>query len=600
MKTRYEHLPGVFTEEDGTFTLDLPPGHYSVEAHHGIDYASERGDFQSREGAGVEAAIRLEPWVPLREMGWVNGDAHAHLYTDERHDDPMLETVRRICRAQGVDFIAACQGWGGYGDDDWREGFAAFSDGGFRLLYGAEMPKYRTGHTFWMGLESTRGYFTESMDETYENEYYQVARNPEWSFDSLPFPSIPDVEMVPRLKGAERAVALVPHPTSWWWQERDGVEKYTTNVASHLAFGLLSGGLWDGLVVMGYEPDRYFYQNLWFHVLNAGYRMTPVAELDGGYEPGGRFYYGAMRTYLHAGPEIERDGLVRAVEEGHTFVTSGPIVLASVAERYQPGDVVPADGTARTLRVRAFASGDREDHLNYVVLFRNGRIHRLWDLRGTHPRSRVEEVEISESENAWYVVKAYGRRAPDSPVALDVMNVCDRIVAGQPTPAPRKDSDVALTSPFYFRRPGVGDPEPLRSRVRLTVVDPETGAPVGAGRVTVQLRGRALATHDLGEGRAELEMPVDAVLVVEVPGHATLYRSLFLDYRPHRDLIERLASGRWLDAYGGKGALQPGQVPWEAFQLDEARAVLSDVEWTVSLEPNERDGLWDRFEGLFD
>ena len=64
-------------------------------------------------------------------------------------------------------------------------------------------------------------------------------------------------------------------------------------------------------------------------------------------------------------------------------------------------------------------------------------------------------------------------------------------------------------------------------------------------------------------------------------------------------LIERLASGRWLDAYGGRERLRPGQVPWEAFELEEARRVLSEVDWTISAKPNERDALWERFEGLF-
>jgi hypothetical protein len=462
------------------------------------------------------------------------------------------------------------------------------------------MPKYRTGHTFWLGLESTRGYYDESMDTTYENEYYQVARNPEWSFETLPFPSIPDPEIVARLREAEDAVALVPHPTSWWWQERDGVEKYTTNVASHLAFGLLSGRLWDGLVVMGYDPDHYFYQNLWFHVLNEGYRMTPVAELDGGLEPGTRFYYGAMRTYVQAGPDLTMDRVVDAVRRGRTFVTSGPIVLARLDDGYEVGDTVPADGEARTLRVQAFASGDREDHLTYLVLFRNGRVQRLWDLREERPRAVEEELTLRETESAWYVFKAYGRNSDRSPAALDVMRVCDDIVAGRPAPAWSPESDVALTSPFYFRPEGVGDPPALLSRVRLTVTDPVRGEPVPEGRVRVQTLGQTIQTHELSTGRAELTMPVNAWLLLDVPGTPTLRRSLYLDYLPHRDLIERLATGRWLETYGGKGSLQPGQVPWEAFHLAEARRVLSEVDWTVEVRPNERGDLWDRFEALFE
>jgi hypothetical protein len=155
---------------------------------------------------------------------------------------------------------------------------------------------------------------------------------------------------------------------------------------------------------------------------------------------------------------------------------------------------------------------------------------------------------------------------------------------------------VALTSPFYFRPEGVGDPRPLRSRVRLTVVDPQAEAPVGEGRVEVRLLGETVETRELTAGRAELEMPVNAVLRVQVPGHGPLHRSLYLDYPPYRRLIEALANGSWLDAYGGRERLRPGQVPWEVFHLAEAREILSDVDWTIVARPNERDGLWDRFE----
>jgi hypothetical protein len=63
----------------------------------------------------AEVTVRLEPWLRLRERGWVNGDAHAHLYTDTDRDQAMLATVRRICRAQGVDFLCAAQTLVAYG-----------------------------------------------------------------------------------------------------------------------------------------------------------------------------------------------------------------------------------------------------------------------------------------------------------------------------------------------------------------------------------------------------------------------------------------------------------------------------------------------------
>ena len=626
LRSEYEQLPGVFTGEDGRLEWPLPAGRYTVDVHHGIDHVSQQQQLELATGDATTARFALEPWVRLRELGWANGDAHAHLYSDTKHDEAMTATVRRICRAQGVDFLCANQTWAGYGDADWREGYEKVSDRRFRLFYGAEMPKYRTGHTFWLGLQSTRGAFQGAMDSSFENEYYLVERNPRWTFDRVPFPNIPDLELVARLREAEDAVAVAPHPTSWWWQPRGSSEKYVTNVAASLPAGLLAGGLWDGLVVMGYDHDQFFYQDLWFHVLDEGWRMTPFGELDGGLPPADRFHYGRTRTYLRVGAETTRDTIVAAARGGHSFVSSGPIILAAIEEaesaeagsraavtrgkgsedatagasrtRYEPGDVVPADGRNRVLAIEAFASGDREDRLSYVVLFRNGRIHRLWDLRAKAPRRFSERLAVSESARAWYVLKAYGatRRAPEQ---LEVRAVVEQLTTGTfagPWPG---DSPVALTSPFYFRAAGQPvDPPPLASRLRLRLEGAD-GAPVRDATVRVLVAGRELASTRATNGAAELRAPVQALLVLEAPGRPTLRRVLYLDYPPQRERLERLASGRWIDDLGGRERWQPGQVPWAAFDLEGARKDLADVDWTVRWQPNERDPLWDEFERRF-
>ncbi len=595
----YRELPGLFTAEDGALELPLAPGRYTLEAYHGIDTVSQARAFEIAPGSKVDARVFLEPWVRLRELGWANGDGHAHLYTDVKHDDAMAAAVRRICRAQGVDFICACQGWAGYGDNDWKEGYARHSDAAFQLQYGAEMPKYRTGHTFWYGLSSTHGYFQPAMDETYENAYYQAPTGTDWTFETLPFPDVPDLELVARLRAAEDAVALVPHPTSWWWQPRGQVEKYTTNVAVSLPAGILAGGVFDGLVTMGYDRDHYFYEDLWFHLLDEGYRLPPVGELDGGYSPDDRFYYGRVRTYLKVGAETSRAALVSAVRQGRTFVTSGPIVLADVDGRYEVGDAVPADGNDHTLRIRAFASGRSDDRLSYIVLFRNSRVHKVWDLRAGAPRRFEDRLALRETASAWYVLKAYGRDAPRTPEQLDVRAVVDAIVAGRFEGA-LNDADVCLTSPFYFRRPGEPVvPAPLQSHVRLRVVDPDGQEPVRGATLGVRVLGRTIATHAMPDGRAELRVPANAVLMLEAPGRPTLHRTLYLDFPPMRERIERLASGRWLERFGGRQRLHPGQVPWQAFDLSGTRADLTEVDWTLPWRTNERDPLWTGFEERF-
>jgi hypothetical protein len=523
----YDHLPGFFTEEDGSFKVDLAPGSYSVSVFHGIDYLSQDFEIDINASRGVELEVFLAPWVRLREEGWINGDAHAHLYTDNKPDVEMAEMVRRICRGQALDFISACQGWSGWDEDSWREGFAPFSDDRFLLHYGAEMPKYRTGHTFWLGLTSSRGQYHSGMDTVYEDEYYQSLTREEWEFSDLPFPNIPDIHLVPRFKKMDDATAIMPHPTSWWWQKRGEIEKYTTNKVSYLPFALLSDGLWDGMVVMGYDPDHYFYQNLWFSVLNEGYRMTPVAELDGGYEPGTEFYYGSMRTYYRVGGGLSMSGISEAVRKGRTFVTSGPTAFLDIDGQFQIGDVVPADEEVRELSITALASGEKDDYLSYVLVIRNGEIHKLWDLRKDKLRKSELSLEISETEDAWYVVKVYGREAPGDTALLDVMSVCERISDGSLGKAVSQENNIFLSSPFYFRTGDSVEPEPLRSEVRLSVVRPDSNNPVEKGAVSILTLDGLRQTIPLQRGRAQFEMPVNGLLRIEADGYPTIHRSLF-------------------------------------------------------------------------
>ncbi|MRG44520.1 hypothetical protein GFS24_05315 [Chitinophaga sp. SYP-B3965] len=592
-------LEGIFTEEDGTFSIPLKPGVYGIKIVHGIDHLIQEHTFTVKENEGVKAVIFLQPWINLKQRGWLNGDGHAHLYSDKKSNDTIPRQVRKICLAQGVDFISACQGWGGFNDNTWRAAYAKVSDDKFNLYYGAEMPKYRTGHVWWLGLSSTLGNFENLMDTVYENQYYQAFQHTEWDYSWLKFKFIPDVEVIPRYSKSQDAMAIIAHPTSWWMQQRGDISKYTTNVVGNLSFGLLSGNIWSGMTVMGYMNDNYYYQNIWFHLLNEGYIMPPFSELDGGYPDDNKFYYGQVRTYYLASSAASVDGIRDAVRKGHTFVTSGPAILADIDNQYQVGDVVPLNGNTNKLHINAYASGDPADHLSYVVVFRNGKVFRLWDLRDKKPREFSETLSLSEKENAWYVVKAYGREAWDKPENIDVMAYCDaaeKSAVQQGFPGGRHS--VAITSPFYFRFANEVRPRPLQSKIDLTVVSPATGKPVD-GQVDVMLTGEKINSFRLINGRAQFSMPVNALLKISAAGYPTITRGLYTDYVPYLNILERIANGKWREKDNWKNTINGGQVPWSVFEFEKTKAVLSAVKWEIKFEANEREGLWKDFDGLF-
>ena len=64
--------------------------------------------------------------------------------------------------------------------------------------------------------------------------------------------------------------------------------------------------------------------------------------------------------------------------------------------------------------------------------------------------------------------------------------------------------------------------------------------------------------------------------------------------------MERLASGGWLEDFGGRARLGPGQVPGRAVGFVETKALRTEVDWTQRWQPNERDPLWARLETAFE
>lgn len=595
----YDKSPGFFTEENGSFSKELNLGKYEMEVSHGIDRLSTKFSFEISETQGVEAKIYLESWFNFREEGWVNGDGHCHLYTEHKPDPEMAALVRRICMAQGVDFVCASQGWAGYNDSTWEEGYAQFSDDRFILYYGSEMPKYRTGHTWWLGQKSTHDYFSQSMDTTYENQYYQSHENTHWDFDNLSFPNIPDIEIVQRLKEKDHLVAIMPHPTSWWMQERGDIEKYTTNVVSYLSFGLLAGQIWDGLVVMGYNHDHIFYQNLWFNVLNQGYRMPALGELDGGLSQQDRFYYGSMRTYYKLDGDFTIQNVTEAVRKGRTFVTSGPIIQTNIDDRYEIGDVILAGSDNHQLNISALASGNSDDFLSYVIVYRNGEIHKLWDLRKEKPRKFDESINLKETEQAWYVVKAYGSKAVEDIASLDILSLCDKSEHGVFPDFSGDIHDVCITSPYYFRPMGVEDPDPMVSNIELKLIDPESGDFIEEAALEVLVNGETINRHQLEGGSLSFSMPIQGWIRIRVEGYPEIRRGLYLDYLPHLKLLEELASGDWRSTLEKGYLYTAGEVPWEAFNYEKTREILSNVNWEIEMKSNERDLRWESFDSLF-
>jgi len=217
-ETYYKFTPGIFTDEDGSFRMTLSPGKYKIKVSHSIDYLSRVNTFEITSTNGVDAAIALEPWVPLREKRMDQRRKAMHIYTQRKKpDNEMLRNRKKNLHVLKALISFAPFRAGQEADDaSWKKRVCrhlrqAFPD----VLWSGKMPKYRTGHTFlgwdWKVPKTFSG---NTMDTVYENLYYQSLTARHWDFASVgPAEFFRTSNWYPRLALAQHAAAIVAHPT---------------------------------------------------------------------------------------------------------------------------------------------------------------------------------------------------------------------------------------------------------------------------------------------------------------------------------------------------------------------------------------------------
>lgn len=179
----------------------------------------------------------------------------------------------------------------------------------------------------------------------------------------------------------------------------------------------------------------YGLQN-YYALLNCGYRLRPTAGTASGVHP---VPLGFGRVYVHCPDGFSYDAWVRGLDQGRSFVTTGPMLLVRVNGQ-QPGHLFkPAGGEAAEYRITGGAlSGPPLDRIEIVV---NGEVLRTLKPanrkteRGGHESPIDEKVRIDGS--SWVVVRCFEDR-PDRRVRFAHSAPFHVEVAGKPL-RPRKE-----------------------------------------------------------------------------------------------------------------------------------------------------------------
>jgi hypothetical protein len=157
----------------------------------------------------------------------------------------------------------------------------------------------------------------------------------------------------------------------------------------------------------------------WYRCLNCGYRLPVVGGTD---KMGTYRAVGAIRTYAYIGQqEFSFANWAKAVRNGNTFTTSGPMILFQADGRSPGGEItLPSGGGSVEVNVeaRSFVPFHRVE----IVL--NGRVvSSREETAGTRQLTLKDKVRVSGP--GWLAARCSSQRGP-----------------------------VAHTSPVYLRAPG--------------------------------------------------------------------------------------------------------------------------------------------------
>lgn len=562
--------------------IKVPPGEITVSAWNtSTDLVHKT--ITVAEGKPAKCKLELPERFNLHKEGYFSFDSHNHLNGYEEKNRPPF--VYPYCAALGIDHLGICQGWmfglrmpASY--DSIMTYLHENSTPQLSLRFGAECPKLRYGHTWYVnhpGLKDPLGDYIHWHDSL----YFEVIKGKNLAKgesidlrDSLhPRWRPPFVDRV--LCNNEGAVSFAAHPTRWWHNGPNEIFP-ATNIAADLTFDVLAAQSYDGIVVVGDRKDHLFYQYLWFHLLNRGHRLVPVAESDGNVDRGNLAFN--MLTHVWTGKNIfTHDDLVKNVKAGHTMVSGKAVMLLKVNGKLPPGSVLPADGKTHTIRVNVFSEPEPDEYISYLVLYRNGEVAEILDYRAQKKREIEHEFIISETETAWYLVKSYGKNYPEDEAQFDILNFAEHVI-GKPDQELKPNSGISMTAPVYFNAPDWQSPRKIISDIHCKILNHE-GQPLKNTTVEVWNINEKMGeyiTDDQGSFKTEAPATIDVRFTL--PDGRKEQQWLFYEYQPLVDIIEEIYTVSWAEKYPG---INGGMVPWEEFRYDEIKEVLQKIDWTI-------------------
>ena len=363
----------------GEVDMLLPPGGWKISILRGVEHTILDEEVVIVSGEILEKVYRPIRWVDMKSRDWYSGDDHVHARIQNERD---AKNLRIWGQAEDVNVLNILE----MGDHERTffqqrefgvEGRSRLGD--TILVPGQEDPRIADlGHTIALNISEA----VRDTSRYYLHDWYHAR-----------------VRELGGLYGYAH------------------VNREMFNIHRDMSLNVI-GGKVDFVELLQFHQLG---TKLYYNFLNLGEKLTAAAGSD---VPWGGSV-GEVRMYGYIGDEnFTSDAWFKAVEDGRTFVTNGPMIEFSV-DAAMPGDEISLGNSKKKVTVKARAWGHPDRLLpTRLEIVRHGDVIRTSKGSGSHELSL--EFELDPGQGCWLAARAFAN-----------------------------DGSLAHTTPIYLKRPNL-------------------------------------------------------------------------------------------------------------------------------------------------
>jgi hypothetical protein len=364
------------------FQADLPPGTYTVTVERGKEYLPQSVTVDLGT-APLRIELKLKRWINLAARGWYSGDGHVHR---------SLAELPTLLLAEDLNVALPQTYWVTKAFNPPTGG-----DKNTETNIPAQLLKADDTHVIWPRNTEYEIFSVGEKDHNLGAVFIVNHREP----FTLGAPPMGAVAAEAHRQGA----LLDMDKCNWAWSlmlpavmDLDLYElannhlwraefAFTNfNVPAPAFMGLPDAGRSGG------ECDWINYTlRTYYTLLNCGFRMRPTAGTASGVHP---VPLGFGRVYVHCPRGFTYETWIKGLDEGRSFVTTGPMLLAEINGEVPGGKFQLPPGQSRKVKLTGTVASEKS--VTGVEVLVNGEVVRTIPLRARPTKAGTFEGKFSE------------------------------------------------------------------------------------------------------------------------------------------------------------------------------------------------------------